>query len=126
MSFIILYRQFLLFYLFLFVGNIKWTLRENPAIFGTDIHLVCHLPKNTCCNDYRKWNAGNQYTLIIINGLAYNISKYKEDLITKDHVSVLTIFSFSEQDVNVPYECVYGFNTYRSVLKLNNDVFECK
>lgn len=126
MDFIILYRLFILFYMFIYVGNIKWTLRENPAVFGTNIHLVCHLPNDTCCNDYRKWNVGNQYILIIINGLSYNVSKYKEDLIAKNQVSVLTIFSFSEDDVNVPYECVYGFHKYSSVLELKDDVFECK
>lgn len=126
MNFMIIYRLFILFYMFLFVGNIKWTLRENPAVFGTNIHLVCHLPKDTCCNDYRKWNVGNQYILVILNGVSYNLSKYKEDLIKKDQVSVLTIFSFSEEDVNIPYECVYGFHTDRSVLKLEDHAFECK
>lgn len=120
------YRLTILCIMFLFVGTIKWTLLENPAIFGTNIHLVCHLPNDTtCCDDYRKWNVGNEYLLIITNGLSYNISKYKEDLIPKDKISVLTIFSFSEEDVNIPYECVYGFLKYGVVLKLKNDVFEC-
>lgn len=109
-----------------FVGNIKWTLKEKPAIFGTNIHLVCHLPnKTSCCKDDRKWNVGNQYLLIIINGVSYNTSKYKEDLNVKDRVSILTIFSLSEQDVNVAYECVYGFQKFRSTLELTADVFEC-
>lgn len=120
------YRLIILCIMFLFAGTIKWTLLENPAIFGTNIHLVCHLPNDTtCCDDYRKWNVGNQYSLIITNGLSYNTSKYKEDLIPKDKISVLTIFSFSEEDVNIPYECVYGFLKYGVVLKLKNDVFEC-
>ncbi|XP_052079674.1 uncharacterized protein LOC127717858 isoform X2 [Mytilus californianus] len=106
------------------MGNIKWTLQGNPAIFGTNIHLICHLPMDACCNDYRKWNAGNQYNLIIINGLSYNSSKYIEELKEKDKVSVLTILSFSEEDIGIPYECVYGFQKYRSVLELSEDIFE--
>lgn len=106
-------------------GNIKWTLKENPAIFGTDIHLVCHLPKDaSCCKDGRKWNVGNQYELITVDDLVHNTSKYKEDLNVKERVSVLTVFALSEQDVNIPYECVYGFQKYRSVLELTEDVFE--
>lgn len=100
---------------------------ENPVIFGTNIHLVCHLPNDTtCCNDYRKWNVGHQYNLIITNGTSYNRSKYKEDLIVNDRKSVLTIFSFSETDVNIPYYCTYGFYVYQSVLELNKHAFECK
>lgn len=109
-----------------FVGNIKWTLKENPAIFGKNIHLVCHLPNTTsCCEDDRKWNVGYEYTLIIINGLSYNTSKYKEVLNVKERVSVLTVFSLSEQDVNIPYECVYGYRKFRSELELTKDKFEC-
>lgn len=120
-------HDLLTFYIFRCVGKINWILKENPAIFGTDIHLVCHLPNTTtCCNDYRKWNAGYQHILIIVNGLSHNTSKYKEDLIVKDKVSVLTIFSFNEKDVNIPYICVYGFDVYPSVLLLNEHVFECK
>lgn len=116
---------FTYFSIFPFVGNIKWTLKENPAIFGTNIHLVCHLPKNTLCCKDRKWHVGNHYELINVNDLEYNTSKYKEDLNVKERVSVVTVFAFSEQDVNIPYECVYGFQKYRSVLELTEDVFEC-
>lgn len=105
--------------------NIMWTLQENPAIFGTDIHLVCHLPNRTsCCDDDRKWNVGYQYKLIITNGLSYIKTKFKEDLKVEERVSVLTVFSLSEQDVNIPYECVYGFQKYRSTLNLTKDMFE--
>lgn len=103
-----------------------WNLKEKPAVFGRDIHLICHLPNDTtCCNDSRKWNAGPQYNLITIDGLSYNTSKYKEDLLIKDRVSILTVFSVSMHDVNIAYECVYGFLKYRSVLQLSEDAFEC-
>ncbi|XP_052079683.1 uncharacterized protein LOC127717861 isoform X2 [Mytilus californianus] len=106
-------------------GNIKWTLKEKPALFGANIHLVCHLPNKTlCCDDDRKWNVGYQYNLVIINGFSYNETKYEEDLNVKERVSVLTVFSLSEKDVNIPYECVYGFQKYRSTLELTEDVFE--
>lgn len=109
-----------------FLENIKWTLLENPAIFGTNIHLVCHLPNTTsCCNDDRKWNSGYQYNLIILNSLSYNNTKYKEDLQVKEKVSILTVFALSEHDVNIPYECVYGYRKYRSTLELTEDIFEC-
>ncbi|VDI32944.1 Hypothetical predicted protein [Mytilus galloprovincialis] len=105
-------------------GNIEWYLKEIPAVFGNDIHLVCKLPNDTtCCRKYnRKWNV--DYTLAVMNGLSLNETKFSEELNEVDRLSILTIKSFNEGDINKLYECVYGFWEYISDLKLNNTIFE--
>lgn len=111
-----------------FSGRFEWRLAEQRVVFGNDIHLVCYLPDEpSCCSeDNRQWNVGTPYKLIIMNGVSHNKTKYNEELNQSDHLSILTIKSFSESDVNIPYECVYKFQKFRSVLQLNESIFECK
>lgn len=108
------------------VGSLRWMLREKPAVFGTDIHLVCHLPNDTsCCRIYnRKWIVGFDYKIVVVNGLSLDNSKYIEELDEIGHVSILTIKAFDEKDVNIPYACAYGFLVYRAQLQLDQNLFE--
>lgn len=109
-------------------GRFEWRLAEQRVIFGNDIHLVCYLPNEpSCCSHYnRQWTVGTSYKLIIMNGLSHNKTKYNEELNQSDHLSILTIHSLSESDVNIPYECVYKFQKFRSVLQLKENIYECK
>lgn len=107
-------------------GQIMWVLKETPAVFGKDVQLVCSLPNDTsCCRKYiRKWNVGWRYTLTIMNDKSLNETKYCEVLNEISHKSILTIKSFGFEDVNIPYECVYGFKKYRETLWLKEDAYE--
>lgn len=107
-------------------GQIMWVLKETPAVFGTDIQLLCSLPNDiSCCRKYnRKWNVGWKYTLTIMNDKSLNETKYSEELDAISHTSILTIKSFSVADVNIPYECVYGFKKFRAILKLTTEGYE--
>lgn len=109
-------------------GQIMWVLKETPAVFGKDVQLVCSLPNDTsCCRKYiRKWNVGWRYTLTIMNDKSLNETKYSEELDEISHTSTLTIKSFSITDVDIPYECVYGFKNDREILRLKEDAYECK
>lgn len=105
-----------------------WDLKEKPAVFGKDVQLVCSLPHETsCCRKYnRKWNVGWKYTLTIMNDKSLNETKYSEKLNETSDTSILTIKTFSVDDVNIPYECEYGFMKYRATLMLKEDEYECK
>lgn len=104
-------------------GNERWIPKERPAVFGTDIHLVCNIPNNNQ-NNIRQWIVGNNYRVIIVNGLSLNKTKYREELNEIEHVSTLTIMSLEENDVNTVYVCVHGFWEYRATLKLEEGIFE--
>lgn len=95
----------------LVAGHISWKLNTKPAVFGKDVQLSCHLTSNCpCCSDYtRKWAKGWKYNLAIVNGVSLNILKYREFLNNSANTSILTKRIFQEDDVNIPYECTYGF-----------------
>lgn len=109
-------------------GSGKWNMTKTPVVFGTDIQLSCNLPMDpSCCQKYkRKWNVGFDYTVVVLNGLSLNKAKYTEELNKIQHVSILTIKSLDENDVNKPYECVYGFWKFQATLAIDKDIFECK
>ncbi|VDI48725.1 Hypothetical predicted protein [Mytilus galloprovincialis] len=59
-----------------------------------------------------------------MNDKSLNKTKYYEELDESSQTSILTIKSFSVEDVNIPYECVYGFEKYGATLVLTTDGYE--
>ncbi|XP_052079789.1 uncharacterized protein LOC127717947 isoform X2 [Mytilus californianus] len=59
-----------------------------------------------------------------MNGVSLNTAKYKEYLNISANTSTLTIYKFSEYDVNIPYECSYGFDSASHILELTEENFE--
>lgn len=90
--------------------------------------LKCHLTSDLlCCDSFaRKWSSRKTFDLIILNGVSSNKTKYKEIVEHEYNTSTLIITDFNEKDVNIPYECTYGFETFSKVLDLTLTNFECK
>lgn len=109
-------------------GQMSWTLHDKPAVFGRMVKLICKLPRAvSCCNEFtRKWSKGWDNERIVMNSVSLNESKYGEHLNISTKTSILTIKHFSEGDINIPYECTYGFDTARKNLLLTLTDFECK
>ncbi|XP_052079773.1 uncharacterized protein LOC127717934 isoform X2 [Mytilus californianus] len=106
-------------------GLVILELDSKPAIFGTNFRLKCIISEVSCCSTFtRKWTKGDNYHLIVINSLSSNTSKYKEDLNVATKTSILTIRNLTKEDVNIPYECTYGFDTDSKLLSLNSTDFE--
>ncbi|CAG2194491.1 unnamed protein product [Mytilus edulis] len=105
---------------------VVWKLSHTPAVFGTKVRLQCTFCNNVpCCNAFtRKWTKGTNYDLIVMNSVSLNSAKYEEYLNISTRTSTLTIKNFKEEDVNIPYECTYGFDTDSKVLTLNSTDFE--
>lgn len=118
--------HWLLFNLSVAIGNVEWTLSEQTVVFGNDIHLICKLPNDTsCCSEYnRKWTAGVENKLIVMNGISQNKTKYEEELNERNRISILTIKSLSEKDIDIPYECAYAFLKYTARLQLSEIEYE--
>ncbi|CAC5393246.1 unnamed protein product [Mytilus coruscus] len=106
--------------------NIYWELYTETAVFGKTLQLVCHLTANTpCCSQYtRKWVVGRMYMLASINGVTSNTSKYQESLNVSAQTSTLTITGLSREDVDIPYECTYGFDSFSKILTITKEQFE--
>ncbi|CAC5393272.1 unnamed protein product [Mytilus coruscus] len=105
---------------------ISWTLLNKPEQIGNSVSLKCHLTSELlCCDSFaRKWSSGKTFNLIILNGVSSNKTKYKEIVEHEYNTSTLIITDFSEKDVNIPYECTYGFETFSKILELTPANFE--
>ncbi|XP_063418524.1 uncharacterized protein LOC134701319 [Mytilus trossulus] len=116
----------ILIFLKISAGNISWTQLTKPAIFGNDVSLRCHLTSEySCCDSFaRKWSAGKTFDLIMMNGVSSNATKYTETVDNRFNTTTLTIINFNENDVNIPYECTYGFDTFSKSLELTQANFE--
>ncbi|XP_076088648.1 uncharacterized protein LOC143059069 [Mytilus galloprovincialis] len=106
--------------------RISWNLLKKPAVFTRDVQLECTISTEfPCCNEFtRKWSRGRRYDLVVMNGVSLNTAKYKENLNISANTSTLTIYKFSEYDVDIPYECSYGFDSASHILELTEENFE--
>ncbi|VDI28330.1 Hypothetical predicted protein [Mytilus galloprovincialis] len=107
-------------------GSVSWSLATKPAVFGNDIELHCNLDNDTSLNGSRHWSKGDNVKVLVVNGKTINDTKYSEELDKAKRTSILTITSLDTGDVNVPYTCQHGFQTYKKVLNMTVENFECK
>lgn len=110
-----------------FSENVSWKLLTKKVVFGQAAQLRCHLPKHTCCHNYtRSWRSGSNYTLLTLNELSSNDTKYTEQLDAENRTSILTINSITVSEVDILYQCRYGFSSYEAILQLSTHRYECK
>lgn len=64
--------------------------------------------------------------LLVMDGVSANPEKYSEVFDAETRSSKLTIHALNPKDVNIPYECTYGFKTFIKDLALYEDIFESK
>ncbi|XP_071148275.1 uncharacterized protein [Mytilus edulis] len=105
-------------------GSVSWSLATKPAVFGNDIELHCNLDNDTSLNGSRHWSKGDNVKVLVVNGKTVNDTKYSEELDKAKRTSILTITSLDTGDVNVPYTCQHGFQTYTKVLNMTVENFE--
>ncbi|CAG2195491.1 unnamed protein product [Mytilus edulis] len=105
-------------------GSVSWSLTTKPAVFGNDIELRCNLDNDTSLNGSRHWSKGDNVKVLVVNGKTVNDTKYSEELDKAKRTSILTITSLDTGDVNVPYTCQHGFQTYKKVLNMTVENFE--
>ncbi|VDI42359.1 Hypothetical predicted protein [Mytilus galloprovincialis] len=105
--------------------GVAWSLQTNPAVFGKDIVLECKLPSSTCCDRYtRRWLGGKNLHLLIMDGTSSEPDKYSELFDKETRSSKLTIHRLDSKDVNIPYQCIYGFSKDVKILNMTEDRFE--
>lgn len=105
--------------------GVAWSLQTNPAVFGNDVVLECILPSSTCCDRYtRRWLGGKHLHLLVMDGVSSEPEKYSELFDKETRSSKLTIHRLDSKDVNIPYQCIYGFSKDVKILNMTEDRFE--
>lgn len=104
--------------------TVTWNMKSNMTIFGKTAELECAISDyiNSCNGDLRQWYGGKPYDFLCRNGDCRNNAKYFE---RKEAMCkyTLTIYNFSENDVNCEYTCSYGVYRSRKMLKLDGQHF---
>ncbi|XP_071150686.1 uncharacterized protein [Mytilus edulis] len=105
--------------------KLSWKLDTVPAVFGEDVQLGCFIPNYASrANMNRRWSIRRNIHGITLNGVSRYPNKYSEHMDKKIGVSTLRIHNFSLHDVNIIYECAYGFLIDRKMLILSKFKFE--
>ena len=99
-----------------------------PIIFGKTAQLSCgtpHIRSNT--HNVTSWLGGKDYSTLTFTGGTADPKKYAEN--RKWHrskfESILQIYKFDEEDVNVDYSCSISGDENRKRLSLASEMFEC-
>lgn len=102
--------------------GVFWELSSHPAVFGTDVILLCNASgvAGCCTTELRRWNGGPDQVLLSVNEKSF-YPKYTST--TEPDGFNLVIHNFTERDINVIYTCSYGLKQYKNVLNLD-DKFE--
>lgn len=102
------------------------SLSKNTFSFGETIVLTCtvHGINTIDGKTTRQWSMGDDDNLLCYNGRINNLRKYKEKVLTGNAFS-LTIFNATETDLNVVYQCRYGFATASKLIEVDEPNIVC-
>ncbi|CAC5420517.1 unnamed protein product [Mytilus coruscus] len=93
------------------VKSLSIKIASDAVLIGKDIVLTCtvHGIENIDRKTTRQWSMGNDDELLCYNGRINNRRKYKENVLAANEFS-LTIINVTKVDLNVLYQCRYGFD----------------
>lgn len=102
-------------------ANVKWEVIEKQIEIGKPLNLEC-TASNTMQNVSRRWTGGAKNRLLCFNGVTTNPQKYKE---YKESVSkyTLQIKETTEDDLDCPYSCRFGFQSDEKILYVTEENF---
>ncbi|XP_063411432.1 uncharacterized protein LOC134694357 [Mytilus trossulus] len=109
-------------YIFSFIiginGQVSLKMDIDTISFGDYIVLTCtvHGIQTIDITTTRQWSMGDNDELLCYNGRINNLRKYKEKVLPGNEFS-LTIFNVTESDLNVVYQCRYGFDAASKLLE---------
>ncbi|CAG2197252.1 unnamed protein product [Mytilus edulis] len=103
-------------------ANVEWKLKESQIKIGKSLNLECTASPNTMQNVSRRWTGGVKNRLLCFNGVTTNPQKYIE---TSESASryILQIKETSEDDLDCPYSCRFGFQSDEKILYVTEDNF---
>lgn len=104
---------------------VHWKLKEDKIILGKPIRLECTTSSTNIQDVSRRWTGGLRNRLLCFNGVTTNPSKYKETEDVAGDTYTLQINETSEDDLECPYSCRFGFQTDEKILYVTKDNFLC-
>lgn len=115
------------FVIFLFFhgtsANVHWKMKENMIVLGEPVNLECTTSSNKIRNVSRRWTGGAQNRLLCFNGVATNPGKYKE-IEESSTKYTLRIKETTEDDLDCPYSCRFGFQSDEKILYVTENNFK--
>lgn len=94
---------------------------------GQDVVLTCtvHGIQTIDRKTTRQWSKGDDDELICYNGRINNLRKYDEKILFGNEFC-LTIFNITEADLNIVYQCRYGFDVASKLIEVDKPKSFCK
>lgn len=108
-------------------GCANLVMLTKPVVFGESVQLACMANETEIPLDKphsRSWSGGQYNTLLCMNGVSADRSKYNEIEGKDKSQYILQISNFSESDVDCEYKCVFGVDITRTTLHLNEKDYE--
>lgn len=102
-------------------------LETGVVSIGGYIILTCivHGKKTIDNEETRQWSKGYEDELLCYNGRIHNSKKYEEKVLQGNKFS-LKILNVTEEDVNVVYQCRYGFDAANKFIEKDDHDRFCK
>ncbi|CAG2197248.1 unnamed protein product [Mytilus edulis] len=102
--------------------EVKWKMKENMIVLGKPLNLECTTSSTNNRNVSRRWTGGAQNRLLCFNGVTTNPQKYKETE-ESSYKYTLQIKETTEDDLDCPYSCRFGFQADEKTLYVTKDNF---
>ncbi|CAG2197454.1 unnamed protein product [Mytilus edulis] len=98
--------------------QVSLNLITDNITIGQDIVLTCtvHGIQTIDRTTTRQWSMGDDDELICYNGRINNLRKYDEKILFGNEFC-LTIFNITEADLNIAYQCRYGFDAASKLIE---------
>ena len=94
--------------------SVEWRVEHKISRYGQDLYLMCTYGNDSSSTGAKRWYGGPDKKMLSINGLPSNPAKYNAT-VGADGFG-LVIKNVTERDLNVSYECSYGFVQYKGIL----------
>lgn len=89
---------------------------------GSDLQLKCTILNYIAPDKSREWRGGKDNKLLCYDGVTINPQKYKEEMKSTTTYE-LTVKKVSEDDLQGPYSCRFGFDIDEKFLEINEKNF---
>ncbi|CAG2207608.1 unnamed protein product [Mytilus edulis] len=97
-------------------------LADDMIELGSDLKLKCTILNDIALDKSREWRGGKDNKLLCYDSVTIDPQKYKEERISTTAYE-LTVKKVSENDLQCPYSCRFGFDIDEKFLDINEKNF---
>ncbi|XP_063418914.1 uncharacterized protein LOC134701712 [Mytilus trossulus] len=122
-----IHQLFLLSFIVCAIAKVEWKIEQKISAYGEDLRLLC-IADNYAFDGgkIKRWEGGPKQKMLTLNGAPdqEDVMKYKMSML--ENGFDLVINNVTKADLNVTYDCTYGFNTSGKVVLKIEDAFEVR